>query len=94
MQHNKNDLKKFVCPKCGGQLIFIQNYGYEIIKKINKTTGKFTGKVVKNKPTLQEWTDIVCIECEFTKTNLEIIESHDTKLQELLEEIETINFKA
>ncbi|HFL3653914.1 TPA: hypothetical protein ACG3P3_001638 [Clostridioides difficile] len=83
---------KFICPKCGGQLEFIANYGYEVIRKINKRTGKLTKKAKKTKSSSQDWSDIYCPKCKFTKTDLEIIESDDENLQEMLREIQLRNY--
>ncbi len=72
---------KFICPKCGGQLEFIANYGYEVIRKLNKRTGKLTKKARQTKISYQDWSDIYYPKCKFTKTDLEIIESDDENMR-------------
>lgn len=53
---------KYVCPKCGGRLIYWSEFLYEERQVVNPKTGELYSKKVKTKP--EELDNMFGLKCE------------------------------
>jgi hypothetical protein len=62
-------MENYVCPVCGGNLVYWNEYYFEKFQKINPNTGKLNKRIYETKPQEANCGDMHGLRCENEKCN-------------------------